>query len=828
MKSNLRKYLQVFLLILMLVFTGGVTARSSAQNDPGFDQSLQAVGQWVQVASLATPRRNHTATLLLNGSVLVVGGATTGNLVTASVECYDPVSGVWEIAATLPEPRMGHSATLLTDGRLLIAGGVENEQTVLQSALIFDPISASWKNIPNMINARNAHTATLLADGRVMVIGGSNLSGPLASVEIYNPTANTWTEVAPLPHALESHTATLLKDGRVLVAGGAASSIAVVYNLADNSWTIMTGLLPRQLHTANALQDGRVFIAGGRNSGVEEETQYFDPTTDIFSAGPIIDGRSGHTATLLPSGNTLLVGGLSSAVLENSKSTYPLASVNGEVNTLFSDTILYHATALLPTGEVLVVGGYDVENSTPKAEVFRYSYATPSWTSLSLGEFMRYRHRAVQLLDGHVLITGGIYSGNTTNTAILYNPTDDSRVYAASMAVSRIDHAVALLPDGKVLVAGGQNFDGSTWHWLKGAELYNPQTNTWQTLPDMANAKFYPTATLLPDGRVLVVGGQVANGSAEIWNPQTGSWTVAANPSQAHQRHTSTLLKDGRVLVAGGNNNSAEVYDPLSNSWTNTANTLSIPRSWHTATLLPDGSVLVVGGASNNTANPADIYNPTTNSFTQTSQPVANRTQHAAVLLNNGKVLIAGGNEDDGSYLPIKTVLLFDWRTSEFQAVSDMFGPRRQLSLTTLVDGRAMAYGGDGDISSRVEFFDPGFGYETTWKPSFDPAGISFPQGAVTFNGSQLRGVGYAEGSGGTAFSSASNYPLVSLRRLGNDELVWLSTRQFSTDSFTVSTSWPIQPGPAVMTVFVNGIPSLSQTVTIREPERIFLPLCTR
>ncbi len=826
MKNNLLKSLQVILLILVLVFTGGVTVRSSAQTDPGVDLSLQSVQGYVQVASMATPRSYHTASLLLDGRVLVVGGATTGNLVTNSVEYYYIGTGEWKTAAPLPEARMGHSATLLPDGRLLIVGGINSAMAASQSALTFNPVSQTWQPIANMINARYAHTATLLADGRVLVIGGSDLSGPLASVEIYSPAANTWTEVAPLPHALESHTATFLKDGRVLVAGGATNNLAAVYNPTDDSWTVVDGFIPRQLHTANALHDGRVFIAGGRYNGNDVlTTQYFDPITNTFSAGLNIEPRSGHTATLLPDGETRLIGGLVYGVSENSKSGN-LPATSGEVSTVFNDTIFYHATVLLPTGEVLVIGGQD-ESGIPKAEVFRYSYATPSWTSLSVGTFARQRHGAVQLLDGRVFLTGG-YNGSDTNTTILFNPADNSRVYAASMAANRIDHTASLLPDGKVLVAGGQNYDGAAWHWLKEAELYNPQTNTWQTLPDMANAKFHPTATLLPDGRVLVVGGQSANGSAEIWNPQTGSWTVAANPSYAHEMHTATLLKDGRVLVAGGETDKAEVYDPLANSWMNTANTLSLNRVWHTATLLPNGSVLLVGGSHLNAPNNADIYNPVTNSFTQTSQSIANRTQHAAVLLNNGKVLIAGGNGDFGTYLPLKSALLFDWRTSQFEEINDMAGSRRKLSLTTLVDGRAMAYGGEGSGSSNAEFFDPGFGYETSWRPSFDPAGISLLQDAATFTGSQLRGVGYAEGNGGTASSSANNYPLVSLRRLDNDELIWLSTRQFSTNSFTVSTNWWGQPGPAVMTVFVNGIPSLSQTVTIGEAERIYLPLCTR
>jgi WD40 repeat protein len=173
-----------------------------------------------------------------------------------------------------------------------------------------------------------------------------------------------------------------------------------------------------------------------------------------------------------------------------------------------------------------------------------------------------------------------------------------------SLNIGRYAHTATLLPNGMVLVAGGYNqTDGD----LASAELYDPETGTWTETGSLATARDGHTATLLPNGKVLVAGGY-SNGSvlrsAELYDPASGTWTATSNLATKRYSHTATLLPNGKVLVAGGDNNggvlaSAELYDPGSGRWRATGS-LNMARESHTTTLLPNGKVLVAGGDDNN------------------------------------------------------------------------------------------------------------------------------------------------------------------------------------------------------------------------------------
>jgi N-acetylneuraminic acid mutarotase len=171
------------------------------------------------------------------------------------------------------------------------------------------------------------------------------------------------------------------------------------------------------------------------------------------------------------------------------------------------------------------------------------------------------------------------------------------------LVTARAGHTATLLPDGQVLVAGG--YEGHVT--LASAELYDPATETWTATGSMATARSAHTATLLPNGQVLVAGGYNGNSlaSAQLYDPATGVWTATGSMATARYAQTATLLPNGQVLVVGGihrpNSNhvvkSTELYDPASGRWTATAS-LSPGRVAHTAILLLNGNVLVSGGIS--------------------------------------------------------------------------------------------------------------------------------------------------------------------------------------------------------------------------------------
>ena len=171
------------------------------------------------------------------------------------------------------------------------------------------------------------------------------------------------------------------------------------------------------------------------------------------------------------------------------------------------------------------------------------------------------------------------------------------------MLTSRANHTATLLPDGKVLVTGGLDTRGGA---LGSAELYDPSRGTWTATRELGLARANHTATLLRDGKVLVAGGSAQGGrrtEAELYDPVGRTWTPTGDMVLARANHTATLLRDGRVLVVGGCCGlgeeypmlaSAELYDPASGTWAAAGSTLGIPEG-PTATLMPDGRVLVAG-----------------------------------------------------------------------------------------------------------------------------------------------------------------------------------------------------------------------------------------
>jgi hypothetical protein len=281
---------------------------------------------------------------------------------------------------------------------------------------------------------------------------------------------------------------------------------------------------------------------------------------------------------------------------------------------------------------------------------------------------------------------------------------------AAPMLEPRSGQTATLLPDGKVLIAGGMRRNQD---FYKSAELYDPATGKFQPTGEMSIGRVGHIAVLLRSGKVLIAGGWVGQGgtdSAELYDPATGKFTVIARMTTRRGRPSATLLNDSDVLIAGGEGRtnesvaSAEIFHAKTLSFQPTG-AMHQARVSHTATLLNDGRVLIVGGYAGGVASSAELYDPKTGIFTETGSLSTARCKHTAGLLPDGRVLIAGGSDSRGWNGNLNSAEIYDPRTGKFTPASSMNDSRFKLpdEAVQLASGRLLIAGG----SKEVEVFDP-------------------------------------------------------------------------------------------------------------------------
>ena len=325
---------------------------------------------------------------------------------------------------------------------------------------------------------------------------------------------------------------------------------------------------------------------------------------------------------------------------------------------------------------------------------------------------------ATLLRDGRVLIAGGFSSQAETvrNDAVLYNSTNKTfSTVSNTMSTTREFATATLLPNGKVLIAGGRTQSSLITNTT---DLFDPSSNTFTQGPNMSAEREHAAAVLLSNGDVLIAGGDSGSGalnSSDIYTPapapNVGTFNNGPTMSAARTALMATILSDGTALFAGGNNNSgttlnsAEIFNPGSGSPTFSlvTNSMIAARAFGTATLLPDGNVLIAGGlvAGDGThalkttdlflAQNGQFQNPRTASSTMMNVARGNM---AASLTAGGTVIISGGDTVGGGAGLSSTELYF-MGTDSFSASPLSLSSGRGLPTSTLLlDGQVLIAGG--------------------------------------------------------------------------------------------------------------------------------------
>jgi hypothetical protein len=758
------------LILALTAFTGIAFGKSSSSVTVSSSANPSTYGTSVKFTATVTPA-TATGTVTFKDGVTTLGtGAITSGKATFSIATLSVGS---------------HSITAPYGGDAAFNGSVSSALTEVVNKANSTVVAASSLN-PSAFSAAVTFTATVTpstATGTVTFKDGATTLGT-GTVSSGKATFS----IATL--SVGSHSITASYGGNTNYNSSATSALTEVVNKANSTVTIFSSANPSALassvtFTASVLpsagtgtvtfKDGTTVLGTGTISGgmatlntstlaigshsitasYAGDINENGSTSSVLSqtvkqASSVILKSSANpsaysvavtfTATVTPSaasgtltfkdgvttlGTGTISGGKASFVISTlAAGSHSMTAIYGGNSTYVNSTSAAVAQSVLTITSIAI---FPQNVSLPLNSKQQYTAtdilsdsssqnvtSNATWTSSSI---------SVAIIDAAGLLSAP-GQGQTTIQAVLTGAvgvtsltvTGPSFWPVGSLITPRFGHTATLMPGGKVLIVGGQDVNNNI---LASAELYDPVTGTFSpTAGSLTTARESHTATLLANGKVLIAGGIQSgftpSNTTELYDPATGTFTFSPNMINTHSFHAATLLSNGMVLIAGGGGSTSinELYDPNALTFTPTGN-FALLRGSETATLLLDATDLAVGGGDRNgySLASAELYDPVAATFSAAGSLGTASQNHSATLLTSGKVLVAGGLSSCPSGCSqgyLNRAEIYDPAAKTFALSANLTIGRGFHAATRLNNGTVLVVGGQGNAASTgtAEIFD--------------------------------------------------------------------------------------------------------------------------
>lgn len=611
------------------------------------------LGEFKIVESIGSVTSAYGGAIKLHdGRVLILGLAVLSSPLKLEVKIFNPISNKTEMTGEYPfQDMIDPEMVLLRNGKVLAVGGT-SAGSYSNKAALFHPETNSWEVLPDMSEVRYLPIMVSLSDGRALVIGGQITNSTLtSSAEFFDPLTKTWTPTTNCPFPNFAAPATELNDKRIFISAGNISK-AYFFDPELETWTETANLSSmRILHTQQLLPDGRVLVLGGsiNASGVIADADIFDPNTETWtSLPPMAFPRTDFGMTFLDSNRLLICGGM-------------------------------------------------LSGSTPVEECEVLNLTTMTWSASFPSSLSKGYMRLVPLNDGRIFATGGLRGGGLITSYSFMNPLNFSVTEPPFLGEKNGGKTIHL-DSKRILFAGGSSLTSA---------IYHLDTKSWEVVGSTQTTRFNAHMYKLPNGKVLLTGGDpygiFINDllSSEIFDPITKTWSSSSSLNEAKPYSSSFMLPDGRIVIVGGGDTTTEVFDPITETWSYGSSLIS-PSSFSSVGHAPNGDVYLFGAS-------VQRYDVVNDLWSEVTAMLTPRLFSQSVLLSDGRFLIIGGFD---SGMPLTSTEIFDPNNGTLSVGPSMATPRMRFSLNVFTDGKIIVTGGDSDFSAgiktnTVEVFNP-------------------------------------------------------------------------------------------------------------------------